>query len=370
MVKLIHLADLHIGKKIDDYSLAEDQKFIFDKILELIDKENVEGAIIAGDVFDQKSPSQEAYELLDYFLTSLADRKIETFMIPGNHDSDERVGYARRPLSKTGIHIVSFAADSLNPVVWKGINFYLLPFVNRFDIGRALNEDFDDLETAFRDLVEKMNVDDSKCNIIVSHQAFNHDGNDPIRSSSENTEIGAVEYLPISLLNQFDYCALGHIHKKQNIGPKGRYPGSLLKYHSGEANQEKSFTILEIEGKQINVIEKEIKPLRDVRIIESSFADCIKGEESDDYIKFRLTDETKVSNVMAKLKEKYKHALSVEYPNISSVGNGANIEEKVNVEETPIKDLFAKFFKEQKGVELNENQAKTIERLLEELEEK
>lgn len=363
-MRILHLADLHLGKRICGYSLIDDQRFFLNETLRFIEENNLKCLIIAGDIYDASVPSAEATTVLDEFLSSLADRKIMTLIIPGNHDSSERLNYASTFFLNRGIHIVSNVKNSLLPIKIEGINFYLVPFINHHDVNNLLSKEFKDYGTAMQGLVEAMNIDNKQTNVLVAHQLVLPSQGELERSSSEEVTIGLLGNIPANNLYGFDYVALGHIHKPQNVGRNMRYPGSPLKYHSDEAKSEKSYTIVTIDGKKVSFETAPIKPRRDVVVLKGKLEDIIlnNASEADKYVYAVLTDETNVENAMEKLKRVFPYTLNLEYQ--ITVGQGVSPIVVVDVQQIPLTTLFSDFYQQQNGQDLSDYQKEVVKNLL------
>ena len=251
-MKFIHLSDLHLGKRVYDFNLTEDQKYILKEILKVIDTENPDAVLIAGDIYDKSVPSTEAVELLDEFLYQLSGRDLQVFLISGNHDSPERLAFASRLISRTGIHLSPVYNGAVEPIVltdeFGPVNVYLLPFVKPVHVRRffpdATIESYND---ALRTAVEALDIDRSERNILVTHQFVTG----AIRSDSEEISVGGTDNVDAAVFDGFDYVALGHIHGPQNIGSERiRYCGTPLKYSFSEAKHQKSVTVIDIADKE------------------------------------------------------------------------------------------------------------------------
>ncbi|MDY0345784.1 MAG: exonuclease SbcCD subunit D [Bacilli bacterium] len=364
-MKILHLADLHLGKRICGYSLIDDQRFFLNQTLRFLDENNIKCLIIAGDIYDLSIPSAEATTILDEFLSALADKGIQVLMIPGNHDSSNRLSYASNFFKNRGIHIVTDAKNSLSPIAIDDVNFYLVPFLNHHDVNRVLETDFKDYESAMRGLVEAMKIDDKKTNVLIAHQLVLPTKGELSRSGSEEITIGTLGNISASTLYGFDYVALGHIHKPQNVGHNMRYPGSPLKYHSDEANIEKSYTVVSVDGKNVSYETMPIRPLRDVVVLKGKLEDIVlnNASEKDNYVYAILTNETSVENAMEKLKRVFPHALNLEYERI--IGQGVSATQTIDVQEIPLTTLFADFYEQQNGRPLSKHQEQIVSDLLE-----
>ena len=215
-MKFVHLSDLHLGKRVNEYSMLEDQEYILTKIINIIDDEKPAGVIIAGDVYDKSIPSAEAVQMFDDFLTRLAKRNLQVFVISGNHDSPERMSFGSRLMDRSGIHISQVYSGKIEPFALKDehgiINVYMLPFVKSAHVKRFSDESIESYTDAIRVAVAEMNVDQSARNLLITHQFVTG----ATRSESEDISVGGSDNVDVSVFDGFDYVALGHIHSPQN----------------------------------------------------------------------------------------------------------------------------------------------------------
>ena len=370
-MKFIHLADLHLGKKIVDYDLEAVQKDALDQIVKLTIDKNIEAVVIAGDVYDSKTPSASATTLLDEFLSNLHKHNKKVLMISGNHDQEDKLHFGSKIFKNDGIHIVTRVLDSITPVVIDDVNFYLLPFVNKYDVKNAFGLDsIDSLEAAISYVINKMNIDKSKKNVIVSHQAVVGSSKEKPAGSEMSIQIdkdgfiGGEDCISQNLYKDFNYVALGHIHKPMNLSKNVRYPGALLKYHKDEAGYKKTFTI--IDTSDFSIEEVPFTPLRDVVMLEGKY-DEVKThiEYKNDFVFFKLADTDYISEVMSKLKSIFPFACNISYS--VAKHNYTSTARYENVEEVSKFDLFNDLYKTMKDSDLNQNQKDIISNLIKEV---
>lgn len=249
-MRLIHLSDLHIGKRVNEFSMLEDQEYILKRILNIIDDKKPDGVIIAGDVYDRTMPSEDAVKLLDWFLTSLAKRKLQVYIISGNHDSAVKLSFASGLIDLSGIHIAPVYNGKVEPMRLEGsdgisADIYMLPFVKPVTVKNIFKdeaEDIKDYTSACRVAIEHMDIDETATNILVAHQFVTG----AERSDSEEN-IGGLDNVDVGVFAPFDYVALGHIHGPQKVGRDTvRYSGTPLKYSLSEAKHHKSVTVIDI----------------------------------------------------------------------------------------------------------------------------
>ena len=349
-MKILHIADLHLGKKIYGYSLIDDQKFFLDETIKLMKDEEISHLIIAGDIYDISNPAGEAITLFSDFLKSLKDNHIKAFIVPGNHDSKARTGYASKILNDSGIYINSDIKEALNPIEEDGINYYLIPYTTSAEINAVFNQEFKEYKEALRYVVSQMIIDKTKVNIAVSHQFVLNGNNElPSLGNSEEPAIGDIIYIPSSIYQDFTYTALGHIHKPQNITDTIRYCGSPFPYHIDEVKYNKEYTILEINDDAISIKTKEIEPRKKTVVLRDTFDNLLKKHEEnrDDYVYAVITDGEK-ENAMGILKEVYPYiiTLSIEKKDIKGVDLSLKIKE---IENVTYPELFSSFYKDQCG---------------------
>lgn len=359
-MKFIHLADLHLGRRVCGFSLIEekDQKHILDNIAEIIEEENPRFMIIAGDVYDKLSPPVEAVTLLDEFLTELSCKGLETFIIAGNHDSPERIAFGASLMNKSGIHfspIYNGRAERFTVADEYGeVNIYLLPYLRTAEARRFFpDEEIPDTAAAVSTAIKAMNIDTSRRNIIVSHQFV--DGGE--QSDSERGAVGGTDGVPAEVYKDFDYAALGHLHKPQAMkSERIRYGGTPLKYSVSEADQKKCLTVCELgeKGTPVKVTLRELSPLRDMRVIEGSFNE-IMSVSSDDFVEVHLTDTGRVPDAQKRLRAQYPHIMSVRYINEQERAPIEINEESAARTASPL-ELFEGFFAEANGKNMTEEQ--------------
>lgn len=368
-MKIMHLADLHIGKRVNGFSMVEDQRYALEQILKLIEKERVECLLIAGDVYDTSVPSSESMTIFDGFLTSLNKLQVKVIIISGNHDSQERLSFARRLISNQSIYISGPYEDEVEKITLQDeygpINFYLLPFIKPIQM-KKYKEDLDlsDFQGALSYVISNINPDKSERNIILSHQFIVG----AQTSESEELYIGGLEAISYDLYDDFDYVAMGHIHKKQSFrNGKIRYPGSLLKYSKSESNYNKTITIIDFKDKDnIDILEHEISYLRDMRKVEGFFNDIIESaileEDREDYIHITLYDEDEILDGMNRLRELYPNIMTFTYYN--SRTNDVDIEyEQRQVSKDPF-ELFKDFYELRNNKQLDDRKSKIIQEVI------
>ena len=359
-MKLIHLSDLHIGKRVNEVSMIEDQEHILAQILSIIDEEHPNAVLIAGDVYDKSVPSAEAVTLLDDFLCRLAARKLPTLIISGNHDSSERLAFGGRLFEHSGIHISPVYSGTVEPVVlsdeYGTVAFWLLPFVKPTHVKRYHPDaDIESFTDAVRVAVAQMDIDKSARNVLLTHQFVTGAST----CESEELSVGGSDNVDASVFDDFDYVALGHIHGPQNIGSnRVRYCGTPLKYSFSEATHIKSVTVAELGAKgDLRLQLRPLTPLRDLRELRGTFAQLTSegSAPSDDYIHVILTDEEDVPEAVGQLRKRFPNLMKLSYDNTrtrtSQVISGAE-----DVKRKSPLELFAELYEQQNNRSLSEEQ--------------
>lgn len=328
-MKFLHLADLHLGKSLGDFDLIKDQEYILKQVIDIIDQYAIDGVLIAGDVYDKSIPSEAAVKLLDSFLSDLAVRNVKTYMISGNHDSDDRLNYGSNLFTANQIYISAVYDGTLRkyPIEKEGIraNVYLLPFVKASYVKHFYPDaDIKTYEDAVRVILEHTDIDETEMNILVAHQFVAGKGIDPSLGGSEGVlvqNVGLVDKIGYDLFDQFDYVALGHIHAPQKIGREQvRYAGSPLKYSFSEVNNEKSVPVISIgNDKHLDIELIPLKPKRNVRHIKGKMADLLHASsnntDSEDFIFVTITDEEIINDAMGIFQETYHNTVKIFYDN-------------------------------------------------------
>ena len=379
-MKLIHLSDLHLGKRVNEFSMIEDQKYILNEILRIIDEEAPDGILLAGDLYDRPVPSAEAVQLFDRFLTRLAKRKLPMYAISGNHDSAERIAFGSQIMSSSGICMspvydgktAKYCLKDSYGEVW----IHLLPFIRPATVRHALEgeEDVEDIRTyqeAVLAAVKHMEIDRSQRNVLLAHQFVVG----AMQCDSEEISVGGIDQIEAEVFRDFDYVALGHIHSPQNVGsPKIRYCGTPLKYSFSEAGQQKSVTVVELGEKgSPDVREIPLTPLRDMRKLKGTYMELTsqsnyKDTNTDDYVQITLTDEEDIVDGMQKLRTIYPNLMRLDYDNRRTREN----QEIAGTERTTQKsemEYFEEFFELQNNQPMNEEQRKFSEELIRKLQE-
>lgn len=380
-MKILHLADLHFGKILQEQSLIEDQEYILKEIINIIKEKEIKALLISGDIYDRSVPPTEAVNLLDNFLKILIkDLKIKVFIISGNHDSKDRLGFGNKIFEDEGLYIESKYNGRLKKVrledEYGPLNIYMLPFIKPVEVKKFFEDDLENnYDLAINKIIEKEEIDKSERNIIMVHQFVTAGNVKPERTESEVLSLGGIENVDVSNFKSFDYVAIGHVHRPQKIGrDTARYAGTILKYSFSEINHNKSIPIIDIKEKgNITINLLPLKPLRDMREIKGPIEELIKEENYkegnlEDYIKAIITNEEPVYDAIGKIKKIYPNTLKLEIQNSKTINK--NEEENINLEELKKKselELFSDFYKLQNNLDLNEEQKEIVKNIISEV---
>ena len=371
-MKLIHLSDLHIGKRVNEISMIEDQEYILLQILQIIDEEKADAVLIAGDVYDKSVPSAEAVTLFDDFLCRLAKRKIPTLIISGNHDSPERLAFGNRLLELGGIHISPVYDGNVQSVTLRDehgeVVFWLLPFIKPAHVKRYYpEEEIESYTDAVRVAIEKMGMDRTKRNVLLTHQFVTGAST----CESEEISVGGSDNVDASVFEGIDYVALGHIHGPQNIGSSRiRYCGTPLKYSFSEAGHYKSVTVAELGAKgELSLHTLPLEPLRDMRQIRGTFAQLTdkafyETQKTDDYLHVILTDEEDVAEALGRLRVIYPGIMKLTYDNTRTRGNQVIAGAQDVRRKSPL-ELFEELYTLQNNQPMTEEQRSFAQELIE-----
>ena len=374
-MKLIHLSDLHLGKRVNDFPMLEDQAYILDRILEIAGEEQPDAVLIAGDVYDKTVPSAEAVALLDGFLVKLADRSLPVLLISGNHDSPERLAFANRLMEGRGVYIAPVYHGEVSPVTLEDdrgpVDFWLLPFLKPAHIRRFFPEEgVESFTDAMACAIRHMPLDPARRNVLVTHQFVTG----AARCESEEVSVGGADNVDASVFAPFDYVALGHLHGPQNVGGERiRYCGTPLKYSFSEAGHQKSVTIVELGEKgSLEVRAVPLLPQRDMVELRGSFAQLKSPEfygqvDRDAYVRVILTDENDIYDAMGQLRPVYPNLMALDYDNLRT-RSGAVVLEEADVKRDPL-ELFADFYQQQNHQPMSEEQRRYLTELLETIQE-
>ena len=366
-MKLIHLSDLHLGKRVNEFNMLEDQEYILTKILNVIDEEKPDAVLVAGDIYDKAVPSAEAVQLFDDFLCRLQAKCPQIFVISGNHDSPERIAFASRLIEASGVHLSPVYNGRIEPHVlhdeYGEVLIYMLPFVRPSHVRHALEAASDEQIVTYTDAIRaalrQAGPDPEKRCVLVAHQFVTGAS----RTESEDISVGGLDNVDASVFEGFDYVALGHIHRAQNIGTSGviRYCGTPLKYSFSEAKDEKTVTIVELGQKgEVSVRTAPLTPKREMREIRGTYEQLMtkenyEGTQTDDYLHITLTDENDIADAVSRLRVVYPNLMKLDYDNQRTRTTGI-IDGAADAERRTPLDLFEELFEKQNGHPLSDDQ--------------
>lgn len=373
-MKVLHVSDLHIGKRVNGMSMLGDQRYILRQILDIAEKRQVSVLLIAGDVYDKASPNAEAVTVFDAFLTDAVAAGLRVLAIPGNHDSAERIAYAQGLLEKQGVCLPPVYAGEVERVELEDehgpVEFWLLPFLKPGDVRRFFPDEEigDDYSAALRAVLGACAIDQGKRNIVLSHQLVTAYGTAPDRADDE-IKLGGMDNVDVSVYDAFDYVALGHVHRPQRVGRDiVRYSGSPLKYSFSEARYGKSVTLIELGEKKpgddvgecVSFELIPLVPLHDVREVRGTLADVLAmgtaHDASQDYLHITLSDEHPQLDAMAKIHEVFPNAMILDYDNVTVLIDRPQTQLMADPDSMDTLDLFSAFYESQVGNPLDDEQ--------------
>ena len=371
-MKFIHLSDLHLGKRLNGFSLLEDQAYILEQITEIVKNQQADALIIAGDVYDKAVPSAEAVALFDSFLSRITAICPHIFIISGNHDSPERIAFGSHIMEKSGVHLSPVYDGNIVPTVLRDsygeVNVYMLPFVKPANVRRFFPEiSIESYTDAVKTAVDKMEIDVNKRNILITHQFVTGAS----VCDSEEHSVGGTDNVDGSVFEGLDYVALGHIHSPQNVGSERiRYCGTPLKYSFSECKHIKSVTVIELNEKNnFTVSSIALTPMRDLREIKGAYDELMlksnyEGTNTDDYMHIILTDEEDIPDVLSRLRVVYPNIMKLSYDN-KRTRNFQQIEADCDVSEKSPFQLFSEFYNKQNNQDMADEQEKYVKNLIE-----
>lgn len=373
-MKLLHLADLHIGKIIYEQSLIEDQKYMLNEIIKIVEKEKVDAVLLSGDIYDRSVPPSDAVEVLNDFLNMLIKvSKVKVFVISGNHDSKERLNFGSKIFENDGLYIQTSYDGKIKCIeLSNNINIYMLPFVKTIEIKQYFeDEKINTYNEAMKAIMDNENIDTEKINILMAHQFVTAGNNNPETCESETGSVGGVDNVDASNFEKFDYVALGHIHGPQRIGKDTiRYAGTMLKYSFSEVNHKKSAVLVDIKAKdKIEYKLIPLKPLRDMRVIKGPIEELLKeenfkGTNTQDYIKAIITNDEAIYDAIGQIRRVYPNTLSLEIHNIKSSIQDLELENMENLKMKDELEVFDDFYEFQNGVRLEEEQKEIMKEII------
>ena len=369
-MRFLHISDIHLGKLLFQQNLLEIQIDLLNQIIDYLVDNDIDVLIMAGDIYDRSVPSNEAIEALNDFLSSLIlKHHKKVLMIAGNHDSATRLSFASGLLKQEGLYIEAFVQDGMKPVVIDGVNFYLLPFFKPSYIRYLYNdESIVTYQDAFAAYMKRQKINLDETNILITHQ-FIAGNKEVIKSESEAIlSVGGSEIIDVSLVKQFDYVALGHIHAPQQISRDTiRYSGSLMRYSFDEVKQKKSIVDVSIANKKVTYQLVELKPKQDLIKITGYFDEVMNYDNNhNDFIAVELLDTKIVPNAIDYLRKKYENVLQITYPNLISKQITNNTKADVGFEKLSSLELFEQFYEKIKGSKLDKEAKALVAEILKE----
>ena len=374
-MRILHTADWHLGKIVNEFSMLDLQEEYLEQLIEDIKELNIDALIMAGDLYDRAVPPKEAVSLANKTFTKITQElKIPMLIIAGNHDSNERVEYGSELLSTGNLFIEGTTKEVIRKVTIKNANFYLLPYDDHRNVRGVLENDSirtpeDALKAQLEVISEGWN--EEEVNVLLYHGFVVNtaSGEELEESDSERPlSIGTVEFVPVDLVEQFDYVALGHLHKAQRVkNERVRYSGSPLKYSKSEANHKKQNLLVKITKSGVKVEPHEIRVSKDLRVVRGMFEEIL-ADASNDYIFFELEDESYVIDAMNKIRRRYPNAMGLEYVNHKIHESLEQFVSKEQVQSDRLDDLFGRFYENHVGMPLNDEQIEVVVETLEEIE--
>lgn len=374
-MRILHTSDLHIGKRLHEFSLLEDQKFILNQIVDIATEKKIDVVMLAGDIYDKASPSAENFVVFENFLEKLSSAGKKTVIISGNHDSAERLSFGSKLMAGSGIYI-NKAYDGTQykqtfTDEFGSVNFYMLPFIRPATVRHYFkDEDIKSYTDAVAVAIKNLNIDKKERNIILSHQFVTGS----TTCDSEDISVGGVDNVDKEVYSSFDYVALGHIHGSQNVVKDKtiRYSGSPLKYSVSEFNHQKTVTIIDIKEKgNISIKEHKLQPMRDLVKIKGEYNNIMAKQHRDsinveDYMHVTLTDESEEPEVMQKLRSAFCNVLAVRYENKRTATNRKINENIKDIEKKPL-EIVKEFYELQNNNKLSAKQLEIVTELVEDI---
>ncbi len=362
-MKFIHLSDLHIGKKVNEFSMLEDQKYIFDEIISIIEQQKVDGVWIAGDIYDKSIPSREAVQVFDDFLTKIASKNIPVFVISGNHDAAERIAFGAELMKQSKVYFSPVFDGNVSEIILKDeygeIAIYLLPFIKPATVRPYYSDvEINSYNDAVKTVIEHININKNRRNVLIAHQFVTG----AEKSNSEDISVGGIDNVDADVFDNFDYVALGHIHKPQYVGRETiRYCGTPLKYSFSEVNHKKSVSIVTLKQKGNISIEKiDLIPQKDMCEIKGYYQEITalqyyKNINVQNYMHIILEDEQDIVDAISKLRSIYPNIMRLDYDNKRTQSNQM-IDVTENIENKTPLQLLQQFYEIQNNCAMTEEQ--------------
>lgn len=375
-MKLIHCADLHIGKQVSENPMLEDQVYILNQIVEIVKKEKADGILLAGDIYDRAIAPAEAVMVLSNFLTTLSKMSVDIFMISGNHDSPERISFGRELLKSNEIYIAGEFSEHIECITkedeYGEINFYLLPFAKP-QVMRHYGFEGNTYAGCVQSVLDKLSIDTTKRNVLMTHHFVAGTGLDIEEADSEYPiSVGGVDVVDYHGMMDFDYVALGHIHRGQRVGADHiRYAGSPLKYSFSEVLHKKGVVVIELKEKgEVSIHEVPLIPYRDMRAIKGELSELMSDEivhaaNPEDYLQVTLTDKRELVDPIGKLR--------TVYPNVCHLILEKNIRHDTQIDsiskemtKRSVMEIFEEFYQKVTDQPLDEESKEAMTQIMEE----
>jgi len=373
-MKILHTADWHIGKIVNEFSMLEEQEYYLEQLVEKAKSLEVDVLIMAGDLYDRSIPPKEAVTLANKILLRfIQELSIPVLIIAGNHDGNERLEFGSELLANSQLYIEGMPKKEVKKLTIKGVNFYLFPYADYVKIRHLLNRnDIHNNEDALKAQVDQVmeSFDPDEINVMIMHGYLINQTPESVESSDSERplSIGTAEYVDVNIVKDFDYVALGHLHKAQKVkSEEVRYSGSPLKYSKSEVNHKKQSLIVNLTKESLDIEPIIIKPKHDMRILRGKFEELMR-QESDDYIFFELEDEHFVMDAMNRLRKKYPNAMALEYVIRERAVENKQDPTQAMIEKKSVVDLFVDFYETYKGQELNDDQKEVAIKVAEDVE--
>lgn len=380
-MRFVHTADLHIGKFVNEFSMLKDQEYILDQIITILEEEKADALIIAGDVYDRSIPPAEAVALLDRFLSELIQKDIKVFMISGNHDSPERIGFAKDIVEEKGLYIAGTYDGNARVVNLKDdygtIKIHLLPFIKPAVVKYYLQEEkINDYQNSVQALIQQAGLKKEERNILMTHYFITSGGIQPELSDSESTiSVGGVDNVDASVFEGYDYVALGHIHRSQTIGGNHiRYAGSPIKYSFSEVHHKKSVTIIDMKEKgQLDIRVRDLKPLHDMRKIKGNLKELMdekiqKEADVNDYIQATLTDAKELIDPIGTLRTVYPNTMQVIIE--KNIRNEENVVAFERIKNRSTIEIYKEFYEAVVGQDFDQERYALMKEIIDEANER
>ncbi len=381
-MKFLHLGDLHLGKRVNGFSMLEDQRFVLEQIVQMAAARQVDAVVIAGDIYDKTIPPSEAVGLFDSFFTSLCAQGIQVLAISGNHDSGERLNFGQTLLERGGMYLAGTFDGCVKTVTLSEtdgvpVQFHLLPWLRPMELREKMGLAESTQQCAVQAALDTIEWDAHARHVLVAHAFVTAGGALPMQSESEIIPVGGLDAVDAALFDRFDYVALGHLHRPQKLGRESvRYAGSPLKYSFSEARYAKSVPLVALEADGAPSVELlPLRPLHEMREIRGRLEDVtselvVRAGDPEDYIRVILTDEEELFDAQGALKKVYPNLMRLEFDNTRTRAmETEGLQQEEDVRRMSVSDLYAQFFCEQNGKNMNEWQQQVIARICREMEE-